>query len=60
MNITDDSVVENEEQFALSILNLTSQCNVAVAGQRSHNVTIIDNDGNIVIIIRVILLCMCL
>ena len=35
---------ESEEQFTLT-LQLPQQCNIALTGQISTNVTIVDNDG---------------
>jgi len=46
--IINDTVVENEEQFTLNIIQLSQQCNVALTGQTSTNVTIVDDDGKMV------------
>lgn len=46
--IIDDNVLENEEQFMLT-LQSPQQCNVVLTSQQSTNVTIVDNDGKMVI-----------
>lgn len=47
VSIIDDGVFESEEQFMLTLMEL-SQCNVILTGQNSINVTIVDDDGKII------------
>ena len=49
--IINDTVVENEEQFTLTIMQLAQQCNVALTGRRSTNITILDDDGKTIIVV---------
>ena len=44
--IIEDTVVESNETFTLTITQLPQACNIA-SGQNSTDVTIVDNDGKV-------------
>lgn len=50
MPIINDNVVENDEEFTLTILDLSQQCFAALTN-RSTNVTIVDDDGMAIAIV---------